>query len=167
MWLQKLVLESCWESVKELQTCLDGKIYRKDRKMKKKVIKMDKGMKILIVLFFGALVLMSVLQMSYARQPQYRTEYYKEPVYGTVYYGWLKDTGPFMQSDKVYNFDNALSFDMLYTRTGSLKEYMFTITNFGGTQSYYYDIDTWNINNKQGIVRYEEKTRQVCIENCN
>lgn len=101
------------------------------------------------------------------RQPVYNTEYYTEPIYGIVYYGTLTDSGAFLQSDKTWNFDNVINFDMTYTRTGSRNEYTVTITNFGGTLSYYYDIDIFDVKQKPGIVRYEEKTRQVCIENCN
>lgn len=101
------------------------------------------------------------------RKQIYNTEYYTEPVYGTVYYGTLTDSGAFLQSDKTWSFDNAIGFDMLYTRTGSRDEYTVTITNFGGTQSYYYDIDIFDVKQKPGIVRYEDRTRQVCVENCN
>ena len=121
------------------------------------------GTALLILLI---IVSVSTLVVS-KQQPRYSTESYTEPVYGTVYYGTLTDSGPFLRSDKIYSFDNAIGFDMLYTRTGSRDEYTVTITNFGGTQSYYYDIDIFDVRQKPGIVKYEEKTRQVCVENCN
>ncbi len=100
-------------------------------------------------------------------KPVYRTEYYQEPVYGTLYYGTLRDKGAFLQSDKVWSFDNAVSYEKQYTRQGSLPEYMFTMTNFDGTKNYYYDIDWWDIKQKPGIIRIDRKERSVCIRNCN
>ena len=122
---------------------------------------------LIILIFLIDINPMAFSAMITPKRPVYNTEYYTEPVYGMVYYGTLTDSGAFLQSDKTWSFDNAVGFDMLYTRTASRDEYTVTITNFGGTQSYYYDIDIFDVRQKPGIVRYEEKTRQVCVENCN
>lgn len=124
---------------------------------------MINGKQILIV----GMIISSILLSGCINKPVYKTESYTEPVYGTVYYGTLRDKGAFLHSDKVWTFDNAIKYEKQYTRQGSLPEYMFTITNFDGSKSYYYDIDYWDIKEKPGIVRIDTKSRQVCIQNCN
>lgn len=106
-----------------------------------------------------------VYKTYYYENPVYKTENYQEPVYGTLYYGTLKDSSSrffgLKDTSKTWTFDNAISYDKQYTRQASLPEYLFTITNQDGSKTDYYDIDTWNINQKQGIIRYDSKSRQV------
>lgn len=84
----------------------------------------------------------------------YKTMYKTEIVtkYRTVYYGTLKDSSSTLlglkDTSQTWTFDNALSWDKEYTRQGGSAEYKFTIKNIDGTESYYYDIDWWNINQK-------------------
>ncbi len=80
-------------------------------------------------------------------ETRYKTESVTK--YRSVYYGTLKDSGAFLQSDTIWTFDNAIKLDKEYTRQGAREEYKFIITNIDGTTNYYYDIDVWDIKQKQ------------------
>jgi len=85
-------------------------------------------------------------------ETRYKTEIVTK--YKTIYYGTLKNSQSWQSritggSDQIWTIDNAISWEKQYSRQGSSAEYTFTITNVDGTKSYYYDIDWWNINQRE------------------
>lgn len=104
-------------------------------------------------------------------QPQYTTESYTEPVYGSIYYGTLTHVVGhwYGQTFETENYDNAVSIELDVTGTDARgsPEYTITITDFKGQKIPYYQKSYYTTNEKPGIIRYDQKTRQVCIANCN
>lgn len=144
-----------------------GTEYKKsDRMIIKKeeniIVKKKNRLLIIIILIVISIILISIVPIEKTISKQvpyqeaiYKTVYRTEIVtkYRTVYYGTLKDSSSSLfglkDTSQIWTFDNAVSWKKEYTRQAGSAEYKFTITGIDGTESYYYDIDWWNINQKQ------------------
>ncbi len=125
--------------------------------------------KTLIILMI--LVMSSLIAGCVKPQPQYKTETYQEPVYGTLYYGTLTHIVGhwYGTSTTTETFDNAVKYTTTYSGMGAggREEYTFTTTDWQGRETQYFQKCCFDIHEKPGIIRYDTKTRQVCVANCN
>lgn len=133
-------------------------IHKIEDKIGLRVKKKNHFLTIAVILIIISIIFISLIPVEKTiprsvpyQEAVYKTIYKTETVtkYKTVYYGTLKDSRSTLfglkDTSQIWTFDSALSWSKEYTRQAGSAEYKFTITNIDGTESYYYDIDWWNI----------------------